>query len=372
MHRLRAILYKEFIQIRRDTMMLRLLIFLPLIQILIFGFAINTDVKHLPTIVFDQCRQEESREILDVLTATGYYNITTVANSIAEVNDAIQSGQAVVGIIFPPDMVKEMKHGRAAQIQFIVDASDVNSATSAMNTAQLTVQQKSAQRLSSLGGNTYLTGTYELRIRPWYNPDFVSSYNIIPGIMGLILTMTLVLMASMSIVREKEEGTLEQLLITPLRPWELMLGKIIPYLLLGYVQITIALFLGKVLFEVPFVGSLPLFYGLSTVFMLAMLSLGILISTVSQNQMQAMQLSIFLILPSILLSGFMFPRLAMPTIFYYASFAIPMTHYLQIARGIFLKGSTLAYLYEPLTWLALITILTLGLSIWRFQKTYHT
>lgn len=372
MHRIYAILYKEFKQMRRDTTMLRLLILLPIIQILIFGLAINTEVKHIPTVVFDQCRQQESRELIDVLVATDYYDVIYYASSIKEVNEKINSGEAIVGIIFPPDMVKKFKHGDNVPIQLIVDASDNMSASSAINVAQLAINKKAEQmQLSSLSYNQNLVvGKYDLRIRAWYNPDFISANYIIPSIIGIVLMMTLIMVASISIVREKEEGTLEQLLISPLKPIELIIGKIVPYICVGYIQMIIAICVGYFGFNIPIKGSLILFILLTTIFMLAILSLGILISTVAQNQMQAMQLSFFVLLPSILLSGFMFPRVAMPDFFYYISMILPMTHYVEISRGIFLKGIGLEYLYRPTLFLIIFTVVILSLSIWRFKKIY--
>lgn len=372
MHRIYAILYKEFKQMRRDTTMLRLLILLPIIQILIFGLAINTEVKHIPTVVFDQCRQQESRELIDVLVATDYYDVIYYASSIKEVNEKINSGEAIVGIIFPPDMVKKFKHGDNVPIQLIVDASDNMSASSAINVAQLAINKKAEQvQLSSLSYNQNLVvGKYDLRIRAWYNPDFISANYIIPSIIGIVLMMTLIMVASISIVREKEEGTLEQLLISPLKPIELIIGKIVPYICVGYIQMIIAICVGYFGFNIPIKGSLILFILLTTIFMLAILSLGILISTVAQNQMQAMQLSFFVLLPSILLSGFMFPRVAMPDFFYYISMILPMTHYVEISRGIFLKGIGLEYLYQSTLFLVFFTIIVLSLSIWRFKKIY--
>ena len=362
--RIAAMLYKEFIQIRRDTTMLRLLILLPIVQLTIFGFAIDTDVKHMPTAVLDECNQEESRELLNVLTATGYYDIKYRVSNFEELNSRIASGDAVAGIVFPADMVRDTKRGRPAQIQLIVDGSDTSSANSAISTAQLAVQKASQAQLQ-----VQQSGGYDLRIRPWYNFDFVSVYNIVPGIIGIVLTMTLVLVAGISIVREREEGTLEQLMVTPLQPIELMIGKIVPYIFIGYVQITIAIILGRLIFGVPFEGSLILFYALSTLFMLATLSLGIFISTIAQNQMQAMQMSFFILLPSILLSGFVFPRLSMPKIFYWLSAALPMTHYIEIARGIFLKGLTMEYMYTQAIFLLCFSVCSLSLSIWRFRRS---
>lgn len=373
MHRIYAMLYKEFKQMSRDTTMLRLLVLLPIMQILVFGLAINTEVKHIPTVVFDECNEQESRELIDILTATNYYDVKYHVNSIDEVNEKINSGQAIVGIIFPPDLIRNIKHGDRAQIQLIVDASDNMSASSAISVAQLAISKKTQQlQLASLMSNNNLTiGTYDLRIRAWYNPDFISANYILPSIIGIVLMMTLIMSASLSIVKEKEEGTIEQLLISPLKPMELIIGKIVPYICVGYLQVIIAICISYFGFNVPIKGSLLLFIVLTTIFMLAILSLGILISTVAQNQMQAMQLSFFVLLPSILLSGFMFPRFAMPDFFYYLSMILPMTHYVEISRGIFLKGLGMEYLYQPTLFLLIFIIIVLNLSIWRFKKVYR-
>lgn len=372
MIRLRAVLIKEFIQITRDKMTLMLMFVTPIIQLLLFGFAVDTDVKHLPTVVFDQCLQQESRELLDTFTGTGYYDVHYVADSFQEVSDRIDSGDAMVGIVFPPDFAENLRRGRSASVQVIVDASDSMAANSAISTAQLVGQIKSqqitAQRLVAVTGKA-VEMPYDVRIRPWYNPDFVSDFYIVPGIIGTVLTTTMVVLTSMAVVREKEHGTLEQLLVTPLSTTELLLGKIIPYIFIGYVQITIALVLGVLVFDIPIYGSLALLYALSLLFIAASLALGIWISTVSDNQMQAMQMSIFIILPSILLSGFMFPRVAMPRFFYYLSMVLPMTHYMTIIRGITLKGIGIQFLWEPTLSLAIFIIVALGFSIYRFRKT---
>ncbi len=371
MTRLRAILIKEFIQITRDKMTMILMFVTPIIQLLLFGWAVDTEVKHLPTVVFDQCLQQESRELLDTFTGTGYYDIHYIAKSYEEVSNRIDSGDALVGIVFPPDFAENLRSGKSASVQVIVDASDSMSANSAISTAQLVGQIKSqeitAQRLVAVTGGT-VEMPYDIRIRPWYNPDFVSDFFMIPGIIGTVLTTTMVVLTSMAVVRERELGTLEQLLVTPMRGYELILGKIIPYVFIGYVQITFALLISVFVFDVPIYGSLSLLYALSMLFIVASLALGIGISTISENQMQAMQMSVFVILPSILLSGFVFPRLAMPKILYYFSELVPMTHYMIIIRGITLKGIGIQFLWEPVLALTLFTIVVFGISLSRFRK----
>lgn len=371
MKRLWAILLKEFIQMRRDRLTFAMMVGLPVIQLLVFGFAINTDVKHLPTIVFDQSHRQEGRDLLASFTASDYFDIKFVADSFQDVNDTIEAGKAKVGIVLPPDFSENAKHGRSAAVQVIVDASDSMAASSAISTAQMIGQLKSQEILLRKMANNGITGMeqpYDIRIRPWYNPDFVSAFYMVPGILGIILTMTMVMITSMAIVREREQGTLEQLIVTPMKSYELMLGKIIPYVFVGYVQATLALLVGILVFDLPLRGSISLLYALTTLFIIASLALGVLISTLARTQMQAMQMSFFIFLPSILLSGFMFPREAMPTLFYCLGEVIPLTFYLEIMRGIVLKGIGLSFLWSQT--LALITFIGLALtaSIIKFQK----
>lgn len=371
MIRLRALLLKEFIQMRRDRLTFGMMVGLPIIQLLLFGFAINTDVKHLPTIVFDQSMQQESRDLLAAFEASEYFTMKVAASNYQQVNDAVESGAAKVGIIIPPDYAANIKHGRSAAVQVIVDASDSMSASSAISAAQMIGQLRSqeimAVRLQGSPGKQ-VPLPIDIRIRPWYNPDFVSAFYMVPGILGIVLTMTMVMITSMAIVRERERGTLEQLIVTPLKSWELMLGKIIPYVFVGYVQATLALLVGTLVFEVPLRGSLGLLYGLTTLFILASLALGVLISTVAKTQMQAMQMSFFIFLPSVLLSGFMFPRAAMPEVFYQLGHLLPLTFYLEILRGIVLKGIGLQFLWSQVFALIVYILAALTLSIVKFQK----
>lgn len=371
MIRLRALLLKEFIQMRRDRLTFGMMVGLPIIQLLLFGFAINTDVKHLPTIVFDQSMQQESRDLLAAFEASEYFTMKVAASNYQQVNDAVESGAAKVGIIIPPDYAANIKHGRSAAVQVIVDASDSMSASSAMSAAQMIGQLRSqeimAVRLQGSPGKQ-LPLPIDIRIRPWYNPDFVSAFYMVPGILGIVLTMTMVMITSMAIVRERERGTLEQLIVTPLKSWELMLGKIIPYVFVGYVQATLALLVGTLVFEVPLRGSLGLLYGLTTLFIVASLALGVLISTMAKTQMQAMQMSFFIFLPSVLLSGFMFPRAAMPEVFYQLGHLLPLTFYLEILRGIVLKGIGLQFLWSQVFALIVYILAALTLSIVKFQK----
>ncbi len=371
MIRLRALLLKEFIQMRRDRLTFGLMIGIPIFQLLMFGFAINTDVKHLPTAVFDQSHSAESRDLLESFSASGYFDLNYPVKSFRELNALIDKGQAKVGIVLPPDFADEVRGGRSASVQVIVDASDSMAASSAISTAmtigQLRSQSIMIKRLEAIGGR--ISGLpYDIRIRPWYNPDFVTAFYMVPGIMGMILTMTMVMITSMAIVREREHGTLEQLIVTPMKSWELMLGKIIPYVFVGLVQASVALLVGILVFDLPIRGNLVELFLYTLLFIVASLSLGILISNFSRTQMQAMQLSFFIFLPSVLLSGFMFPREAMPEVFFQLGRLLPLTFYLQIMRGIVLKGVGIAALWPQVLALILYTSLVLSVSVVKFRK----
>lgn len=371
-HRLKALLIKEFIQITRDKMTMLIMAVLPIVQLLIFGFAINTDIKHLPTVVFDQSLSQDSRNLIDSFSATSYYDIKFVAHSFQEVNSKIESGEALVGIIIPPDLSEVLKHERSVEIQVIVDASDNTSANSAISTAQLVGQVKSQEiitkKIQAISGKKTAMA-YDIRIRPWYNPDFVSSFYMVPGILGTMLTMVLVMLTAMALVRERELGTLEQLLVTPIKPYELIIGKIIPYILVGYIQLSLALAAAILVFDIPTAGSIALLYVLAAFFIIASLAQGIFISTIAQNQMQAMQLSFFILMPTILLSGFVFPRASMPQIFYYLGNLLPLTYFLQITRGILLKGIGMEHLWQPVACLALYIVVFISISVARLKKT---
>lgn len=371
MRRLWALLVKEFIQMRRDRLTLGMMIGLPIIQLILFGFAINTEVKHLPTIVFDQSLSQDSRDLLNSLEGSQYFNIDYVAKNFDEVNSAVDAGKVKVGVIIPPDFSDSLKHGRTASVQIIVDASDSMAASSAIGAAQLVGQTKSQQillqQLRGYSGHE-MELPYDIRIRPWYNQDFVSAFYMVPGIMGTVLTMTLVMFTSMAIVRERERGTLEQLIVTPMKTWELLIGKIIPYIFVGYVQATVALLVGIFVFDLPVRGSLALLYSLTSLFIIASLAMGVLISVLAKTQMQAMQMSFFIILPSILISGFMFPREAMPAFFSALGYLLPLTFYLQIMRGIILKGIGISMLWGQVFALTAFIAIVLTISIKKFNK----
>ncbi len=371
--RLKALVRKEFIQVLRDRITLAIIIFMPFAQLLIFGFAINTDVKHLATAIFDQSRTQESREMITSFTSSNYFDIKLYAQNISEVNKAVESGKVKVALVFPPDYAKKLRSGRQAQVQVLVDATDNMSASSALAAAQTLGMLKSQELLEGKFksmGMKVPPQMVDMRIRPWYNPDFITSWYIVPGIMGLLLTLTLITMMAMAIVRESEQGTLEQLLVTPMRTWELLLSKILPYIVIGYIQAIVAILVGIFIFGMPFLGSTALFFFLTFFYVVANLSLGIMISTFAQNQMQALQMSIFILLPSILLSGFVFPIEAMPAGFRYLGECFPITYYIRLSRQIILKGGGMEYVWKDALALCAYIAVMFSSSIIMFKKRF--
>lgn len=371
--RLYALIVKEFIQVLRDRITLAILIFMPVAQLLIFGFAINTDIKHVNTAIFDQSRTQESREMINSFTASNYFDIKLYAKNIPEVNKAVESGKVKVGIIFPPDYAQKIASERQTHVQVIVDATDNMSASSAIGAAQTLGTLKSQEILEGKFrriGVEIPPQAIDMRIRPWYNPDFITSWYLVPGIIGLLLSLTLISMMAMAIVRESEQGTLEQLLVTPMQSWELLLGKIFPYVIVGYIQVILSIIIGMTVFEMPFLGSKMLFFSLTFFYVVANLALGIMISTFAQNQMQALQLSIFILLPSILISGFVFPVEAMPKGFRYLAEIFPITYYIRLSRQIILKGGGIEFVWKDTLALCLYIAVMFTASIKMFKTRF--
>jgi ABC-2 type transport system permease protein len=358
---------KEFIQMRRDRLTLGIMIGIPVVQLLMFGYAIQTDVRHIPTVVLDQSRTPESRDLIAAFENTGSFRIVAHVDGQPGLDAAIERGQAQAGIIVPPGYARDLGRGLTATVQIVIDASDPLSSQSALAAAAGVGQVRNLGALTAAAGGA--NAAIDVRIRPRYNPGLRSPNYIVPGLVGVILTLTLVLVTAMAIVRERERGTLEQLIVTPITKTELMLGKIAPYIGVGIVQMTAVLTLGRFVFDVPFSGSLVLLYGVSLIFVIASLSFGLFISTLVQNQQQAMQVSFFFVMPNILLSGFMFPRAAMPLPFQWFSEILPLTHYLQVLRGILLKGVGLEAIWPQVLILCGFAIGLITLAVRRFHKT---
>jgi len=358
-------LWKEFVQMRRDRFTLGMMIGLPGIQLLLFGFAIRTEVRHLPTVVLDESRTMESRAFVDAIRNTGNFDIVGSVGSREEMRRQIERGTARAAVIIPPDYEADIKRHRTAQTQVIVDAADPLASSAAIAGATLAGQARSA----ALGAqNAPRQAPIDVRVRPWYNPGLESSIYIVPGVIGLLLTLTLLMITAMALVRERERGTLEQLIVTPISKTGLMLGKVLPFALVGYVQVTVILLLGRFVFNVPIRGSLGLLYLITAPFIVASLALGLFVSTVVRTQVQAMQLSFVFILPTVLLSGFMFPREAMPPFAQWLGAIFPITYYLRVLRGILLKGVGMDALWQDTLALAAFALVLLAFSVRRFQK----
>jgi ABC-2 type transport system permease protein len=343
-----------------------MMIGIPAAQLMLFGYAIRTEVRHVPMAVMDESRSAESRALIAVLENTGNFDVTRKVPSRGDARLLIERGDVHAALIIPPDYRANLKRGRQATAQLLVDASDPLSSSAAISAASLasTVTSLSVARVA-----TVAAPPVDVRIRPLYNPDLKSSTFIVPGIIGVLLAMMLILITSMAIVRERERGTLEQLVVTPISRTSLMLGKIVPFILVGYVQMTVVLSLGKLLFDIPTRGSIVLLYVLTMAYIVANLALGMLVSTLTKTQVQAMQLSFFLILPNILLSGFMFPREAMPAPAQWIGWALPLTYYLKILRGVLLKGVGLPILWRETLVLCGFAVLLIAISVKRFTKT---
>ena len=360
-------LWKEFIQMKRDRLTLALIVGMPALQLILFGYAVQTEVRHQPTVVLDESRTSESRALVATVAHTGTFDIVGNAHSRAEVQSLIESGAAKAALIIPPDYMADIKRGRTAEAQMIVNAADPQSAAAAMSGAQLAAGARTQALLGVAGQRRVMP--LDLRVRPWYNPAQRSAIFIVPGVIGVLLTLTMTLITSTAIVRERERGTLEQLIVTPIDKTSLMLGKTIPFIVVGYAQMTTALFFGKVIFDIPIRGSLLLLYVAALAFILASLGVGLLISTLARTQAQAMQLSFFFMLPNILLSGYIFPRVAMPLPAQWIGLLLPLTYYLTIIRGILLKGIGLDNLWRPTVALAGFAIVIFAISVRRFSKT---
>jgi ABC-2 type transport system permease protein len=369
LHRLRSIVWKEFIQMRRDRPTLAMMLGIPVIQLMVFGYAIRMDVRDLPMAVYDESRTQESRDLVQKLEATDNFVARRAARSYADAIAMIDRGTVRAAIVIPEDYARRLKRGRPATAQMLVDASDPNTSQNAIAAAQLVGQRQNITLLvARAGAAPDARPPLDVRIRPLYNPALKSAIYIVPGIIGMILSITMLIITSMAIVRERELGTLEQLIVTPVTRGEIMLGKIAPYVLVGYLQLTVVLILGRWVFGMPVVGSLLLVYAVTFLFIVANLGLGLFISTLVRTQAQAMQASYFFVLPNVLLSGFMFPREGMPALARHVGLAFPLTYYLQVLRGILLKGNGLADVLPQTGMLVGLAVLFFGFSVKRFRK----
>jgi ABC-2 type transport system permease protein len=335
-----AILYKEFVSVRRDPLTLFFMFFPPIVEMIAFGYALDTDVKHMATLVYDEDRTPESREFVEQFVNTQTFRIVGEVHSARELAEAIRRGKAYVGIEIPPDFTRELRAGHTAKVQVLVDGSNSTIASSSLNTALNVGFRKALLELAARTGFRDLP--IEIRPQILYNPEMRSPNFFVPGVIGVVLQIATTFATAMSLVRERERGTLEQLMVSPLSRWGLMLGKLTPYLCIGMFM-AIGLFaVMRWLFLVPIAGTIPGLLLATLLYVFCLLSLGLLISTQAENQMQALQISMVFILPSVFFSGFIFPRETMPWIFYAIGSCLPATYYIELERAIVLRGALLS------------------------------
>ena len=369
-HRFWAIVLKEFIQMRRDRGTFAMMIGIPLLQLLLFGFAINSDPKHLPTAVLAADQGPFARTLVAALRHSDYFALVREVNSEVAARRSIQLGEVQFLINIPEDFSRKLLRGEQPTVLVEADATDPAATGPALSAVRAIADRVLDRDLTGpLARLRARAGPVNFQFHAHYNPENITQYNIVPGLMGVVLTMTMVIITSLAITRERERGTMENLLATPVRPFEVMIGKILPYIAVGYVQVTLILVAARFLFDVPMVGSLLLLYLVSLFFIAANLAMGITFSTLAKNQLQAVQMAVFFFLPSILLTGFMFPFRGMPEWAQWIGTCLPNTHFLRIVRGILLKGNGLAEIAPELWPLLLFLVVAMTVGVKRYRQT---
>jgi ABC-2 type transport system permease protein len=369
-HRFAAVLMKEFVQMRRDRLTFAMMIGVPIMQLVLFGYAINMDPKGLPAAVVSAEASPFSRSLVRALENTGYYKVVALPRTVDEAETMLARGEVQFVLQVPEDFSRKLQRGERAVVLVEADATDpaaTGNAIAALSQVGLTALDHDLT--GSLAKLQPGEPPFEIRVHRRYNPEGITQYNIVPGLMGVVLTMTLVMMTSIAMTRERERGTMENLLATPVRPLEVMLGKIVPYIVVGYVQVIVILTAAKFLFQVPMVGSLLLLSTVLVVFIAANLAIGFTFSTLAKSQMQAMQMTMFFVLPSILLSGFMFPFRGMPGWAQVIGEAVPNTHFMRMVRAIMLKGADGADILQHVWPLAVILVVVSAVALKRYQRT---
>ncbi len=365
-----AIVVKEFVQMRRDRLTFGMMIGIPLVQLILFGLVINSDPKHLPTAVVLADRGMQGRTVLYGIQNSGSFELVRLVNTESEGHDLLARGEVQFVVNIPVNFTRDLLRGDRPTILVEADATDPGATSNAIGSLNLLLNTALMNDLK--GPLAFLTASappIDLRIHAMYNPEAITQYNIVPGLMGVVLTMTMVVITGLAITRERERGTMENLLSMPTRPLEVMVGKIVPYILVGYIQLGLILLASRALFHVPMIGSIALLLAVSLLFIAANLAVGLTFSTVAQNQLQAMQMSFFFFLPSLLLSGFMFPFRGMPDWAQTLGEIFPLTHYLRIVRGILLKGNGLEDAALQMWQITLFTVVVLTIGVMRYRQT---
>jgi ABC-2 type transport system permease protein len=364
---------KELRQMFRDPRMKRVIFVAPIIQLVIFGYAVNTDIRETPLYVVAHDRTAESRALVDALTASGYFRVVGRSTDPAALTRALDRGDAIVGLQIPPDFTRALESGRGARVQVLVDGSNSNTATVAQGNALRIIRAFAADRLTAgdggVGAGGGLPAGVDLRIRAWFNPDLASRVYNVPAVMGVIVMLMSLLLTALTVVRERELGTLDQLLVTPLEPAELILGKTLPVALIAIIQLTLITAVAILWFGIPFRGSLLTLGTAAAIYIVAGLSFGLLISTVSRTQQEALMVMFLFFMPAIILSGFMFPVFTMPAVFQWLTLLNPIRHFIEIVRPVFLKGSGVADLWPSYVWLLAISAAGFVAARWRFGQS---
>ena len=368
--RMAAVFIKEFQQMMRDRLTFAMAVGIPILQLILFGYAINTDPKGLPTAVVSSDNSVMARSLIAAMQNTGYFRVTHTGTREDEGEALIETGRAQFLVVIPPHFSQSLVRGERPVILVSVDATDPSASGNAIAALNVVATQALRHDLTGpLRSLQMAAAPFELRLHRRYNPEGLSRYNIVPGLIGTILTMTMVMLTGLGMTRERERGTMENLLATPVRPSEVMVGKILPYVVIGYIQLGVVMLAAFLLFEVPMVGSFALLMAMIGVFIIANLGVGFTFSTIARNQLQAVQMTFFFFLPSMLLSGFMFPFRAMPQWAQWIGEVLPLTHFLRIVRGILLKGNTAAQLLPEL-WPMLAFVLVAGvIALKRYRQT---
>ncbi len=370
--RLLSLIRKEFIQILRDPRTLVITFAIPVVQLFLLGYAANTDVRNVPLAVFDQSHSAAGRRLLDAYRAADYFKLTYVVDSEDELRALIDTGDARAGLIIPSTYGQQISGGQPVQIAFVLDGSDPTVAATALSAATLIGESHSinllVERLNQRGLPDVFQSQVNVRTQVWYNPDLESAYFMVPALIGMILQMQATMLTSIAIVRERERGTIEQLIVTPLRAWELVVGKLIPYIIIAFFNTLEVLVIGTLWFDVPVRGSLSLLLALSGLFLVPSLGIGLVISTGAKTQHEAMMLSFFTMMPSIFLSGFLYPLAAMPKVLQWISTVIPLRYYLIIVRSLVLKGVGIEAVLDETLALAVFGVITMSVAALRLRK----
>jgi ABC-2 type transport system permease protein len=365
-----GIIAKEFIQLKRDRLTFGMIIGIPVLQLLLFGFAINTDPKHLPTAVVDADAGPFARTFVAALENTGYFRIVSRPAAPIEAERLLTGGAVQFVITIPSDFTRRLVRGEPPELLVEADASDPTAVSNAVSAVQRIAVTALGRDLAGVVGRSIPSAPpVDVRVHRRYNPEGITAFNIVPGLLGTILTMTMVLMTGLAMTRERERGTFENLLSTPALPIEVMTGKIVPYIMIGLIQVLLILVAARFVFEVPMEGGFALLFAVVLVFIAANLSLGITFSTIARNQLQSMQMTFFFFLPSILLSGFMFPFRGMPEWAQAIGNILPLTHFLVLVRGVLLKGSTLVELWPHLWPIAAFMVAVVGIGLLLYRRT---